>query len=242
MTGIDPTRGVFETVLIAAGRPVRLDDHLGRMATSLRDLYGADLPAGLAAAATEAARGMELGRMRIDVTPGRDGAPASKINVSAIDPATFFPDRTDGADLHVVRPPIWAGAHKLSDRDWLEGVERSLGELVPLALDADAVLEAGRANVFIVRDGGLVTPPLDGRILPGTARAATLALAEELGVPAAEAPLTLADLRAADEVFLTSSLRGIRPARSLDGEPLGERGEVSTRLAAILRARWLGED
>jgi para-aminobenzoate synthetase / 4-amino-4-deoxychorismate lyase len=242
MTGIDPTRGVFETVLVAAGRPVRLDEHLRRMATSLRDLYGSELPAGLAADATEAATDLPLGRMRIDVAPDSDGDLHPTIAVSAIDPAIFFPDRSHGADLRVVRPPSWPGAHKLADRDWLEGVEQSLGEEVPLVLDGDAVLEASRASVFVVRDGGLLTAPLDGRILPGTARAATLALAEELGVPAAETPLSLADLRTADEVFLTSSLRGIRPARSLDGEPLGQRGELSVRLARILRDRWLNED
>jgi para-aminobenzoate synthetase / 4-amino-4-deoxychorismate lyase len=241
MAEIDPTRGVFETLLVAAGRPVRLDDHLGRMAKSLRDLYDADLPETVPDDATAAARDLELGRMRIDVTPALDGALTSKITVSPIDPATFFPDGAHGADLRTVRPPSWPGAHKLVDRDWLEGVERELGELVPLVLDGDDVLEAGRANVFIVGDDGLLTPPLDGRILPGTARAATLALAAELAIPASESPLTLLDLHIADEVFLTSSLRGIRPARTLDGEPLNQRGNLSPRLARTLRARWLGE-
>jgi para-aminobenzoate synthetase/4-amino-4-deoxychorismate lyase len=242
MTEIDPTRGIFETLLVASGRPVRLDDHLGRMAASLRDLYRSDLPDDLADEAAAAARDLELGRMRIDVTPDPGGPLAYKITVSPIDPATFFPDRAHGADLHTVTPPSWPGAHKLVDRDWLEGVERELGDVVPLVLDGDDVLEAGRANVFIVRDEALFTPPLDGRILPGTARAATLALAAELAIPATEFPLTLPDLHTADEVFLTSSLRGIRPARTLDGEPLGERGDLSTRLARVLRPRWLGED
>jgi para-aminobenzoate synthetase/4-amino-4-deoxychorismate lyase len=242
VTEIDPTRGVFETLLVASGRPVLLDDHLGRMAKSLRDLYGADLPGTLLDDATAAARDLELGRMRIDVTPTPEGALTAKIAVSPIDPAIFFPDRAHGADLRSVRPPTWPGAHKLVDRDWLEGVERELGEVVPLLLDGDQILEAGRANVFIVRDEALLTPPLDGRILPGTARAAILALAAELAIPATECPLTLPDLHTADEVFLTSSLRGIRPARTLDGEPLNQRGDLSPRLAATLRARWLGGD
>ena len=93
------------------------------------------------------------------------------------------------------------------------------------------MLEAGRASIFVVRGEGLATPPLDGRILPGTARASLLDLAAELGVPVAEQPLTLADLSAAEEVFLTSSLRGIRPARSLDGEPLRQKSELTPRLA-----------
>jgi branched-subunit amino acid aminotransferase/4-amino-4-deoxychorismate lyase len=50
----------------------------------------------------------------------------------------------------------------------------------------------------------------------------------------------LADLRAADEVFLTSSVKGLRPARYLDGEELS-RGGVTERLATELRDRWLAD-
>jgi para-aminobenzoate synthetase/4-amino-4-deoxychorismate lyase len=103
------------------------------------------------------------------------------------------------------------------------------------------VLEAGRASVFIARGEGLATPPLDGRILPGTARASLLDLAADLGIPVSEEPLILADLRTAEEVFLTSSLRGIRPARSLDGEPLRQESPLVPPLRTRLRACWLSE-
>jgi para-aminobenzoate synthetase/4-amino-4-deoxychorismate lyase len=212
------------------------------MERSLRDLYDTPLPAGIAADAAAAAGGLALGRMRIDVVPIGAGELRHTIAVSPIDPAIFFPDREHGADLRTVHPPTWSGAHKWADRQWLEGVEREIGDEVPLLLDGDEVLEAGRANVFIVSDGVLLAPPLDGRVLPGTARASTLALAATLGIEATERPLTLADLRAAEEVFLTSSLRGIRPARSLDGASLHQSSPLVPRLATALRARWLGED
>ena len=102
------------------------------------------------------------------------------------------------------------------------------------------MLEAGRANLFVVSDGALATPPLDGRILPGTARAATLAVAAELGIEAVERPVALAELRSADEVFLTSSLRGVRPVRRLDGVELDSAGDLAERIALALRERWLG--
>ena len=144
-----------------------------------------------------------------------------EIAAAPIDPAIFFPARGDGADVRTVRHPDWAGAHKWADRDWLEAREAELGEVVPLILGTDdEVLEAGRANLFLVTDGALATPPVDGRILPGTARAATLELAAELGIPATERPLHLADLEAADDLFLTSSLRGIRPVRIARRRPL----------------------
>jgi para-aminobenzoate synthetase/4-amino-4-deoxychorismate lyase len=240
----DPARGLFETLLVADGRAVRAAAHLDRLGASTREVFGEDLPAELPAAIDAAAAPLDLGRMRIDLLPDGDGAPPTlhfEIAAAPIDPAIFFPARADGADVRTIRHPDWAGAHKWADRDWLEAREAELREVVPLILgDDEEVLEAGRANLFLVTDGALATPPVDGRILPGTARAATLELAAELGVPAAERPLHLADLEAADDLFLTSSLRGIRPVRSLDGTPLERSDPLVERLATELRARWLG--
>jgi para-aminobenzoate synthetase/4-amino-4-deoxychorismate lyase len=236
----DPSRGLFETVLVADGKPVRLAAHLERLAGSTEEVFGQSLPGGLEEAIAVAARPLALGRIRMDLLP--DGnALRFEIVAEPIDPETFFPAKANGADLRTIHHPDWAGAHKWADRDWLESVEAELGETVPLILDGDEVLEAGRANVFVVEDGTLATPPADGRILPGTARAATLALAADLGVPAAERRLQLADLQSADDLFLTSSLRGIRPVRSLDGVPLGPTDPVVERLATALRRRWLDE-
>jgi para-aminobenzoate synthetase/4-amino-4-deoxychorismate lyase len=235
----DPGRGLFETLLIAGGRPVEQLAHFGRLAGSARELFGAELPADLPAEAVRASAGIELGRLRIDVEPDGAGGLRHRIVATAIDRDAFFPDWEHGEALRSVGAEGWSGAHKWSDRRWLEQAEATLGEEVPLLVDADGeVLEAGRANVFAVLDGGLATPPADGRILPGTARAATLAIASELEISAAERPLSLADLGAAEEVFLTSSVRGLRPARYLDGVELG-RGELVERLAAELRRRWL---
>jgi para-aminobenzoate synthetase/4-amino-4-deoxychorismate lyase len=242
----DPARGLFETLLVADGKAVRAAAHLDRLAASARAVFGQDLPTELPAAIGEAAAPLDLGRMRIDLAPAGDGtAPPLRFEIVAapIDPAIFFPARADGADVRTVRHPDWAGAHKWADRDWLEEQEAELGEVVPLILGADdEVLEAGRANLFVVADGALATPPADGRILPGTARASTLELAADLGIPTAERSLHLTDLKRADDLFLTSSLRGIRPVHSLDGEPLAGSDPLVERLATALRARWLDED
>lgn len=235
----DPRRGLYETVLVAAGGPIELERHLDRLAESVRELFGAELPAALPGDVAAAADELELGRLRIDVEPDGKGDLRHTIAATAIDPAAFFAGWEHGEALRSVVAADWWGAHKWSDRDWLEATEAELGAEVPLLVDAEGrVLEAGRANLFIVTDGALATPPADGRILPGTARAATLEIAAELGLPAAERPLTLPELRAADEVFLTSSVKGLRPVRYLDGVEL-RRGELTERLAAELRRRWL---
>jgi para-aminobenzoate synthetase/4-amino-4-deoxychorismate lyase len=244
-SGPDLARGLFETMLVLDGRPARLAAHLERLAGSTRELFDRDLPAELEEGIAAAARPLDLGRIRVDLQPEGDDPGAGELRfeiaAEAIDPAIFFPSKENGADLRTISQPDWAGAHKWADRDWLESVEAELGETVPLILTGDEVLEAGRANIFLVKDGALATPPVDGRILPGTARAATLALAADLGIPAEERPLHLTDLQAADDLFLTSSLRGIRPVRSLDGELLGPADPVVTRLATELRRRWLDE-
>lgn len=234
----DHSHGLFETLLVAAGRPVALDAHLARLAASVREIFGAELPPTLAGEAEQATEGTPLGRLRIDLAPGDDGVLRSSFAVAPIDPEFTFPE--EGEALRAVDAPGWSGGHKWADRGWLEQVEEKLGEEVPLIVDGDGhVLEAGRANVFLVIEGALVTPPADSRILPGTARAATIELARELGIEVLERPIALHEVRSAEAVFLSSSVRGLRPARSLDGAPLERSGDLVERLAAALRERWL---
>jgi para-aminobenzoate synthetase / 4-amino-4-deoxychorismate lyase len=134
------------------------------------------------------------------------------------------------------------GEHKWADRSLVEEAQTGLPDgALPLIVDEDgAVLEASRANVFTVHGGRLLTPPLDGRILPGVTRMRVLRSAETLGVEAREEPLSRDDLLTADEVFLTGSVRGIEPAGSLDGDPLAGGGPIAERLAAELRRAWGG--
>jgi para-aminobenzoate synthetase / 4-amino-4-deoxychorismate lyase len=234
----DPSRGLFETLLVLEERPVALGRHLERLGRSARELYGVELPPQLAADATAACGGIALGRLRLDLTV-EGGEIGWETVAKAIDPGEFFPPWERGAALRSVDAAQWSGAHKLADRDWLERKEQQLGAAVPLLIGADgAVLEAGRANLFVVIEGALATPPLDGRILPGTARAATVELASELGIEVAARPLTVADLLDSGEAFLTSSVRGIRPAHSLDGTVLPGH-ETTDRLAEALRRRWI---
>ncbi len=236
----DPSRGLFETLLIAGGRPVELVAHLGRLTTSARELFGAELPEQLPGELVRACAGIDLGRVRVDVVPDGEGGLRSTIKAAAIEPASFFPDWERGERLRSVDAEGWSGAHKWSDRRWLENAVQELDEELPLLVDADGyALEAGRANLFVVVDAALATPPVDGRILPGTARAATLEIAADLGIEAGERPLALAELSAADEVFLTSSVKGLRPVRWLDGTELERRSTLVERLAAELRERWL---
>jgi para-aminobenzoate synthetase/4-amino-4-deoxychorismate lyase len=101
------------------------------------------------------------------------------------------------------------GEHKWTDRRLVVDVEAA--DDVLLVDDADLLLECGRANVFVVLDDLVVTPPLDGRILPGTVRGRVLELLREQRIPVAERPVTLMELGSAVEVFTTSSIGGVQP-------------------------------
>jgi para-aminobenzoate synthetase/4-amino-4-deoxychorismate lyase len=102
------------------------------------------------------------------------------------------------------------------------------------------VLEASRANVFAIEDGVLVTPAADGRILPGIARARAIETAGALGFEVREERLDVQRLLAAGEAFLTGSVRGIEPVRSLGEAELAPPSEVLGELAAEIRRLWSG--
>jgi branched-chain amino acid aminotransferase len=105
-----------------------------------------------------------------------------------------------------------------------------------LRLDADGnVAECATANLFIVRNGRVVTPPLVG-ILPGVTRARVLAWCSANGVVAAEETITLGALGAADELFATSAVRGVVPITRLDGSPR-PRGAITSQIADAINAR-----
>lgn len=96
------------------------------------------------------------------------------------------------------------------------------------------VLEATGSNVLAVFEDLLITPPLEDGLLPGVTREALLQLAPGCGLEAREASLDVADLFRADEVLLTSTLREVYPARSVDGRDL-QRGPMAGRLRAAFR-------
>ena len=100
--------------------------------------------------------------------------------------------------------------------------------------DDGEVTEATTANVYVIRAGALTTPPMAAGILRGTTRTRILALCADLGILATEQTLEPADVAAADEVFLSSSVRGILPVTAVDGRPIGNgrMGPVTRRIRA----------
>jgi branched-chain amino acid aminotransferase len=84
------------------------------------------------------------------------------------------------------------------------------------------VAEGASSNLFIVRQGALVTPPLSAGILPGITRDVIVELAPTVGIPVREETLLVPDLYAAAEMFITSTLKEAAPVRSVDGRLVGD--------------------
>lgn len=228
----DPAQGVFDSLLVVSGEPVELEAHLARLGRSLAEVYRAELPAEVREQVSPVAVPFELGRLRVSAVPAKVGF---EIEMAArpLDPAIMFP--AAGAALRSVDRPGGNGPHKWVDRRDMEHPDTGPGQLIR---DGDELLEAGWANLFAVHEGTLWTPPADGRILPGIARATLLEIARDEGVTTFESPLRTEDLYSAEETFLTNSVRGIEPATSLDGTELPGCGPLSRRLSDALRRRW----
>jgi D-alanine transaminase len=136
------------------------------------------------------------------------------------------------------------------DIRWLRGEIKSISLAAAVlmrreAADADAletimhrdgwVTEGAVSNVFVVAEGALMTPPKSRLLLSGITRELALTLAREHGLDFVEQPVALDTLRAADEIWLSSSTREVLPVTRLDGELVGDGrpGPLWRRMDAI---------
>jgi branched-chain amino acid aminotransferase len=101
--------------------------------------------------------------------------------------------------------------------------------------------ECTQSNLFIVKDGKALTPPLDAGLLPGITREFLFEIGATAGIPMREAVLKDADLLGADEAFLTSTTREVVPIVRVDDRTIGK-GTPGPITQALLEAYRLGAD
>jgi branched-chain amino acid aminotransferase len=107
------------------------------------------------------------------------------------------------------------------------------GYVEGIALDSDGYLSEGSGeNLFLVKNGTLLTPPLVSSVLPGITRDSVVQLARRLRIPVEEARLPREMLYISDEVFMTGTAAEITPVRSVDKITIGKgvRGPVTEAL------------
>jgi para-aminobenzoate synthetase/4-amino-4-deoxychorismate lyase len=228
---VDQQLGVYDTLLVLDGRVVDLDAHLARLDASVRAVYGHPVRGGLDEAVVRRAaelRGRH--RLRIDAVPSGDGVDVSM----TVRPAD------DAGDTWTLRPRRVSGGlgqHKWADRTTLLHDAPPDHDLL-LVADDGSVLETARASVFVVHDDAVLTPPIDGRILPGTARERVVELLRSAAVPVFQRRLTLDDVASATEVFATNAVRGVVPVRSVEGIGSWPVGRTTSWLRDALRRAW----
>jgi branched-chain amino acid aminotransferase len=240
--------GVFDLLRTYNGAPFRLDAHLARLARSAQAI-GLEFPWSRGelvelALETYARNAIADASIRLVVTgnvsdnfmmPDRPPGLAILVDPIAPYPVSVYEEGALAITTHI--PHVMAHVKSLNYIGAIMAMQaaKPRGALEAIYLDAEGRLSEGtRANLFVVREGVVYTPDQD--ILLGVTRQALLdAAAGEVSV--VEGPVTLDDLRQADEVFLTSTTKELLPVRQVDDIVIGEGkpGPVTARLTALFR-------
>ena len=241
--------GVFETLRVYRGVPFAWTRHLARLRTSAEGL-GLQVPdvTELRGAAEAVLRANELteARLRITVTGGvappgsgrGDGPPSAFVLAFPIEAAAPSVDvviapwtRNENGALAGLKTISYAA----NVRALAYARDKGAGEAI-FANTKGNLCEATGSNVFLVRDGTLITPPPSAGSLLGVTRALLLELGMQSGIPTEERDVRIDALAQSDEAFLSSTTREVQPIACVDGARLPEvGGAVSERLAAAFR-------
>jgi branched-chain amino acid aminotransferase len=256
---------VFETLRTYGGKPFELDEHLLRLERSA-ELVFIPLPLsraelGRQVLAAIAAAGNEESYVRLMVTRGQG-------------PLGLDPGLADRARWIIIVQPlvpptaeqyergiatISYRTERVVDATSAQGAKignylisvlamreaRQAGAAEALVVDGQGrLLEGASSNVFLVERGTLITPPVEAGILAGITRSHLLKLAAELGIPVELRAPQLAAAAAADELFVSSSIRELLAAVQLDGKRIGSGnpGPIYQRLLAAFRAHTRAGD
>jgi branched-chain amino acid aminotransferase len=99
--------------------------------------------------------------------------------------------------------------------------------------DVGRVCEGSGENVFVVKDGRIVTPPQTASILDGISRKSIIKIADDLGLELIERDVARAELTLADEVFLVGTAAELTPVREIDDVEIGPPGEITRQIQKV---------
>jgi branched-chain amino acid aminotransferase len=238
--------GIYETIAIRKGAPRRLANHMARLRSGAETLaisiQNTDAQLEDMVAATIKACDVVNGSARLTLTRG----PSARGIVPPTDPATTLvitatPISAQGDDVRaIVSKTTRRNEHSpLSAIKSINVLDSIIARMEAQAAGADDALllntlgnvaESTGANVFLLVDGGLITPPIEDGALPGIMRGEVIRLAR-----AEEKTVTLDILMRANEAFLSNAL-GLRPIVSIDDHAVGDgdAGLITQMLAARL--------
>jgi branched-chain amino acid aminotransferase len=118
----------------------------------------------------------------------------------------------------------------------MEALANGFAEGIALGVDG-MISEGSGQNIFLVRDGVLFTPPLNGSLLPGITRDSVIALAKDAGIEVRETQMPRDMLYVADEIFFSGTAAEITPVRSVDRITVG--GGKPGPMTRLIQQRFL---
>jgi len=252
--------GVFEGIRAYNGRVFRLDEHLERLENSARAIM-LRVPMsreGMKRAVLATLRANNFGKkgayIRLVLTRGVGdlGLDPRKCRRETLiiiaDRINLYPEKFYRHGLAVMtvatrRNTAETVNPRIKSLNYLNNIlakieANNYGVLEAIMLNADGyVAECTGDNVFILRRGRLITPPLHMGALEGVTRNVVISLARDLGIPVAEEAFTRYDLYTAEECFLTGTAAEIVPVSNVDSRPIadGRPGPVTLRLIEKFR-------
>jgi D-alanine transaminase len=230
--------GVYEVIPSYSGHPFRLREHLVRLQSSL-DAVRIENPYSLD-------RWEELVREIVARNPWEDQGVYLQVTRGVAPRDHAFPKGATPTVFMMANPMVTppqslrergVAAVTVPDNRWLRCDIKSLSLLAncllrQAAVDAGAVesvllregmlTEGSASNIFLVKNGVIITPPKSNFILPGITYDVVIELARANGLPLEIRQVSEAEVRSADELWLTSSTKEVLPISTLDGKPVGQ--------------------
>lgn len=250
--------GVFEGIRIYSGRIFQCQTHIDRLFESARKIR---LPIEQtkreiidAMHETIAANGIFDGYIRLVVTRGAGTlgldpfkCPTPSTFIIADSIAMYPQEMYDNGMAVIIAKTVRVSANMLDpcikSLNYLnnicakiEALDAGVAEAIMLNVKGN-VAECTGENIFIVKDAQIITPGTDAGILVGVTRGVVMSLAEELGLTVIERAITPADLRDADECFLTGTAAEVIAVTKIDETIIGDGkvGEITTKLLTVFR-------
>jgi branched-chain amino acid aminotransferase len=253
---------VYEVMRTAGGEPVDLGPHLARLRRSADAIALPAPPDELLTSAirqTLAAAANDESYIRLMVTRGAGeigldvalaDAPRTIVIVKplSLPTAEMFERGVDLVTVSIERTSPRAVDPGVKSGNYLNNIlalheARKAGGYEAVMCDASGrIAEGSTSNLFVVRSGQITTPALEIGLLDGITRRRVIDLARGDGIAVDQGELTPAQARGADEAFITSSIRGVLPVRSIDGTALaaGAPGPITRKIMKLYEGYLAG--
>jgi branched-chain amino acid aminotransferase len=251
--------GIFEGIRAYNGRVWKLDEHLKRLYDSAKAIM-LEIPLTvkeMEEVVLETLRRSGLTKdsyIRLVISRGKgdlglDPRKCPKPSVICIaDSIKLYPEEVYTEGMKVIsvstrRNPVDTLSPQVKTLNYMTGIMAKItanlhGYPEVIMLNKEGYVTEGTGdNIFIVKNGKIITPPAYLGILPGITRNAVIEMAKELGLPVEEGVFTLIDVYGADECFLTGTAAEVIPVVMADGRSIGDGkpGEITWKLIRRFR-------